>query len=422
LLLSSSHVEDSSSVYGSGIGVGISQNSATSVIDAISISSLTVGAIASSAGYAIGSGVTGREVGSLSFSGSCFIACKDDEVIQHINASSILLLDGSFTFVTGEAPLFGKSATNLGSFDLAIAYRRVTSPGSERLPSLACPFLHVGNLSAPDSLLSSLEFCIQKARFFRCFDDSVGRIRSVVVGSPGEGNYSFPGWFDGHSANFQAVDGTMDFAVGLNGTFISFLLLVFPSSPAPFDCTAGTDRTLSVDGTLSFSLSNLPLSDASDLTTPGRSGCSPTSYARHSMRKWTSDDLVESVGIASRSNGNSGFLQSEVVSPMSIDVSDGPAQTIEAQLLVWIAVGVGVALIAVIASAVIAVCLRRRTLGSETDKTRSESESPPPPTDTRNSVIRESLLLSQDNPLTEDGSLVADDFSRMGILLADPFS
>jgi hypothetical protein len=58
----------------------------------------------------------------------------------------------SLTFITDGVPLFGTDPLNRGSYDLVIAYRNVTSAGSEHLSSLSGPFLHIGDLrtAGPD--------------------------------------------------------------------------------------------------------------------------------------------------------------------------------------------------------------------------------------------------------------------------------
>jgi hypothetical protein len=167
-----------------------------------------------------------------------------------INGSSILI-SSTLLFVTSRAPLFGVSPSNVGPFDMVIAYRETTTESSESLGLCEGPFLQVGNLNVPQDGWPSFEFCVWKGTigrcldngrgrignviayrdvgeksFERCFDNGTGRIRSVIVRSLAAGTYSFPGWISGHEGMFSSADGQMDFAVdlNLNSSFVDVLL------------------------------------------------------------------------------------------------------------------------------------------------------------------------------------------------------
>jgi hypothetical protein len=148
-----------------------------------------------------------------------------------INASSIVFTVGSLLFVTDDAPLFGTSPSNVGWFDLVIGYRRVTSEGTECLSSLEGPFLHIGDLSIPDPDSHSLEFCVRDSGFERCFDDKLGRIKSLIVRGGRLGNYTLPGWVDGNGGAFVAPDGNRHFVADLNDSFVPVVeFVLFPTS------------------------------------------------------------------------------------------------------------------------------------------------------------------------------------------------
>jgi hypothetical protein len=154
-----------------------------------------------------------------------------------INGSSIMISSTSM-FVTSGAPLFGVSPSNVGWFDLVIGYREVTSEGTERLSGLDGPFLHIGNLSIPaDS--RSLEFCVRDQGFERCFDDTMGRIKSLIVRGSRLGDYTLAAWVDGNGGSFATPDGTTHFAADLNDSFISVVeFVVFPARNASTYMTA----------------------------------------------------------------------------------------------------------------------------------------------------------------------------------------
>jgi hypothetical protein len=147
-----------------------------------------------------------------------------------ITGSSILI-SSTLLFIASRAPLFGVSPSNVGPFDVVIAYHETTSEGSESLELCEGPFLQVGNLSVPENESTSFQFCIRKQTvgceksFERCFDNGTGRIRSVIVRSLAEGTYSFPGWISGHDGSFSAADGQIEFALELlNSSFLDVLV------------------------------------------------------------------------------------------------------------------------------------------------------------------------------------------------------
>jgi hypothetical protein len=143
--------------------------------------------------------------------------------------------------VTDDMPLFGKSPSSVGEFDLVIGYRCVTSEWHERLSSLDGPFLHVGNLTLPDYGWNSSTVCVRKGSFQRCFDDKNGPIRSIVARITCEGNYSFPGWFDNDPHILKTIDNQTSFPVYLNDSFIDGVSF----EPRPFGYQlAGTPGTL----------------------------------------------------------------------------------------------------------------------------------------------------------------------------------
>jgi hypothetical protein len=136
-------------------------------------------------------------------------------------ARSILISNASLVFITDYPPLFDSSPSNNGSFDLVIGYRETSSEGCEPLSLLEGPFVHIGELVVSRCEDPLLEFCIQKPGFERCIGRDGIRIRSVIVRSPGEGSYTFPGSLDGIPGRFEASDGTSDIA--MNSSFIDIL-------------------------------------------------------------------------------------------------------------------------------------------------------------------------------------------------------
>jgi hypothetical protein len=209
VLISSSHVEASSN-SGSPVGTGSVRNGTTK-INSIAIVDSTINASGPRPGMGIGTGLvqgTGKSEADI-------ISIPNSTIWSNsINASTILI-SSSLAFIANDAPLFATAPLNNGSFDLVIGYSRRTFGGMERLSLLEGPFLHIGSLEIPQPDSRRLAFCIEKADYARCFDDTMGRIRSVVVRSSRDGVYSFPGWVDGIAGNF-AWDCIVDLSVDLN--------------------------------------------------------------------------------------------------------------------------------------------------------------------------------------------------------------
>jgi hypothetical protein len=260
LLISSSHIERISSLDGSGIGTGCCEGPGRSTIDNLSICSSHIRSTESSNGVAIGSGLTEGEVGSLVFSGYCWIECTANGQIAPVNATSMMISHASLTFITDGPVLFGRSPQGQGLFDLVIGYRRATYSNSEELSSLEGPFLHIGDLSTPDSGSHFFEFCARRSSFERCLNDTSGRIRSVIVRSGSQGNYSFPGWLNGVCGHFEPSDSITELGIDMWYSFISVLSFVLDGN-----CRFPATPIIDLSQSSSNSLLELPrISDASD--------------------------------------------------------------------------------------------------------------------------------------------------------------
>jgi hypothetical protein len=183
-------------------------------------------------------------------------------------------------FITSGAPLFGVSPSNAGSFDLVIGYREVTSEGTELLSGFEGPFLHFGNLSIPDAdPPHSVEFCVRDSGFERCFDDRMGRIKSLIVQGSRLGNYTLAAWVDGNGGAFVTPDGSMHFAADLNNSFISVVEFTpIPTGGASTHMEA-SDRIdpsradlIATYDWLAFSMSHFALPFESDARIPSFGG------------------------------------------------------------------------------------------------------------------------------------------------------
>jgi hypothetical protein len=83
--------------------------------------------------------------------------------------------------------------------------------------------VHIGNLNLSDSQLNSLQFCIRRIGFERCFLDYPRPIHSFVVSVSAEGYCWFPASVDGISGHFVDPDGNISFTVVSNYSFIEIV-------------------------------------------------------------------------------------------------------------------------------------------------------------------------------------------------------
>jgi hypothetical protein len=263
-----------------------------------------------------------------------------------------------------------------------ICYRGETVEGTEHISSLEGPFLHIGNLSVPDRDSGSLEFYIRRTDFEQCFDDALGRIRSVIVKGPEQCDYSFPGRFDGVSGYFVS-NCTTNFAVDSSDSFIDVLVFQSPGRGCPLIPTLSIlssdyHSTIGIfqhsDDFVSFNV------DPSDrliqtLNIPSSHSLSTTRNLQHST------DLI-SFGISEQ-----------------LDSSLNQAGE---STLVWIGIGSSLAAILLSLAAIIFLLGCRRLFSSATSLPESEIEGF---TDSLFSFTEPDLLLSEQNALSSKVSI-----------------
>jgi hypothetical protein len=208
---------------GSGIGTSHFVEDGISAIHTIAISNSTLNSSGGSGYASIGSGAADRPVASIRFMGNCLVECHANWSSPAIRASSILMSAGLLSIVADGAPVFGTTPINNGSAILVIGYHRNTTAESE--PSLRNngAFLHIGDVRAPDSLLGTFRFCVDGVEFRFCFDQSLGTIRSVIVGTGIGGQYRFPAWIGDISRDLIASDGRTRFSVDSAYSFVDGL-------------------------------------------------------------------------------------------------------------------------------------------------------------------------------------------------------
>jgi hypothetical protein len=353
LVISRSHVEDGTSEWGAAIG---SSDGWFAMVVSVTISNSTLVGLDSLNGSVIGCGPDGNDINELVLLGSCFLECPGNGQMPTVNALSIMISAASVAFITNDMPLFGTSPSNSDAFDLVIGYHQATPYGNEHIESLYGPFLHIRNVDVPDNEVRLLEFCIRKAEFERCLDDRTGPIRSLIVGSRGEGNYSVPGWLDGVPHILMDLDNRTDFPIELKDSFIDhafFVPLVFPPT------TVFTGSELFV--TQSYRGSSHPI-----LT----ENCVQSHSLALRAGSILSDSLMSSSGY-SQSLPPSLFAGYNESKPFT-DNNDAQLSESEGPAVIWITLAGVLALLLVIVGAIFILAARRRQSDVATEWTDSD--------------------------------------------------
>jgi hypothetical protein len=200
------------------------------------------------------------EVRLIEFAGICLVDCQTGYDLP-MNASSIRISRGSMTFVTESSPLFGRAPSNIGNFELVICYLRGTVKESEKLSSLEGPFLHIGEVQIPSSVMDSWTLCIETIESTRCIVNVSAFVGSLVFRGSLNHDYRFPVTVDGVSGYLQKADRRTVFPLRLEYSFVDVLLFITASATrsASATCVFHSSTMLGLTGLSGFeSSSGLP--------------------------------------------------------------------------------------------------------------------------------------------------------------------
>jgi hypothetical protein len=305
------------------------------------------------------------------------------------------------------------SPSNVGPFDIVIAYRQTTIEDRELLTLCEGPFLHVGNLSIPEGESPSFEFCIRKGTtgcqksFERCIGKGTCGIRSVIVRSLAEGTYSFPGSISGHDGNFLSTDGQMDFAVDLNSSFLNVLVFGSARPTCAFRVSA-----LAVEGWKSVELKGSPeeismaLSDSRQFQDQNARfvGTYGSAFSELFDSRDDENDGPRSLGFdvsrALRETGSD--MAATLAFPWDSHSQSGSETEVMDSKAVWIAAGSSLgAILIVIVVIVLFLGWRHRLLTPASDATESDMETNIP-ADSKVSSMAVDPFLSGQNALSAD--------------------
>jgi hypothetical protein len=223
------NIAASSSSWGAGIGAGRGVNDGKSFIGTLFIMGGRITANGTLAG--MGSGGEGGEVKQLRFTGSAVLTCDANLTKSPINASSIILTTGSLAFTTPRNRLFGASPSGSGSLDLIIVYGNATMQGSELLSNLNATFLHIGNVTAP--LSNDWRVCISGESREACYATRSPVVRSLLLSTPSQGNYSLKMFSDALSGTLERDGDLPTFVVAGTRSFVADAHFVPFQTPTP---------------------------------------------------------------------------------------------------------------------------------------------------------------------------------------------
>jgi hypothetical protein len=219
LTILNGRINASGSSLGSGIGSGYG-SSGNSVVANVMILNGAISANCFSDGSAIGTGSgAGSDLTALVFAGTASLVCNLSAERASVNASSILFSHASLVFTTESNRLFCASPSRFGPFNLVILYGRTTEKNTEPLSGLNGTFLHIGNVSLPNTLIWT--FCIASSGSDRCFSSQSSSVRSIIVSVPEPDNYSVFLSSDGMHWRLETVEGNSLFEVGSDSSFIA---------------------------------------------------------------------------------------------------------------------------------------------------------------------------------------------------------
>jgi hypothetical protein len=286
----------------------------------------------------------------MTFSGSCFIECKGQVMATRIDISG-----ASLTIRTDQPPLFWTSPSNIGEFDIVIAYCQVTRKGTEMLSSLTGPFLHIRNLTLPDSVSDSSTLCLQTENFEQCIRHYIQEIRSIVVMGPGKGIYSARLSVDGICYQATFPDGRSSFALDSNSSFVDVVSFILCPSATPFPTKSGSDM------------------------------------------------FKKSSGMSFTNIAHSGWLNGSMLFT-SIEPPTGPQDAYHSQSeelsVVWVSLAAILGALAIVVALILILVFHRRTASPrECEETETDAEAP---ADTTSAVNEMQTFFSAENALSHD--------------------
>jgi hypothetical protein len=152
----------------------------------------------------IGSDWLSADVPVLRSSGTPVLAVNANTAKFPMNASRIILANGSLTFSMQQDQMFGGSATSQSAANLTVLYGNVPTSGKEPLRTLAGPFLHV------------LYF---KTGHHYGFDSLTSTVKRIIVSVPSQANYSIRASVDTTSTFLEAFNDSSYFVVTSRHTY-----------------------------------------------------------------------------------------------------------------------------------------------------------------------------------------------------------
>jgi hypothetical protein len=202
--------------YGAAIGAGT--GTAKTSVGKLAIANTTLNVTGMAGGAAIGPGfshgIEPTRVDEIVFTGLVFVNGHSEVYRRPIEATSIVVGNGSIVATVREGPVFGSSVTSVGPFQMLVFYGEPPQQYSEPFSGLEAKWLLVEQIILP--VRSVWDFCIteKKIPFERCFAMNVSELSGFIVSLPGRGSYDVSASAGEYIGFLQPFPGEEHFDVG----------------------------------------------------------------------------------------------------------------------------------------------------------------------------------------------------------------
>jgi hypothetical protein len=158
-----------------------------------------------------------------------------------LKASSILLSDGWFVFVTNAVGFLSGALSSSGTVGLAILYSPVIGDDSQDFSWLNRPVLHLGNVGGLADGGWSLRLLSDSAGIERSLFDQLNPVRSLIVSVRGEGFYWISCEREGRIGFLAEPGDRPGFWVNSSGRFVPTTSVVWMESQTPLPTATAVD-------------------------------------------------------------------------------------------------------------------------------------------------------------------------------------
>jgi hypothetical protein len=194
----------------------------------------------------------GGNVKILKISGRTVLDCETRKGVPAINASAIAFSNADLVISSKNKPVFGVEPLNIGSFNLTVFQRIISTLADVKFSKLKGNFLQIGNLSLPKTKVP-WTLCLSTTGYNKCIEVQP-EATSLVVSVPFRANYRIRAFSGNLNTFLRDDDGLLQFGVG-NHSFFRRAVTVSPvknrsasigKTRSPLQVGVTSTRTLTV--------------------------------------------------------------------------------------------------------------------------------------------------------------------------------